>query len=66
MQALAREMNLAETTFVLPGDAAMNGNAECESAFLRCRKSCPLPDIPRWARRLLCAVRAAPAKLLSI
>src|SRR5450755_2678988 len=62
MQALAREMNLSETTFVLPRDLPPNGNAECGSEFLRCRRRCPLPAIPRWAPHLPYVVRLAPPK----
>ena len=50
MQALAREMNLSETTFILPRDAATERERTCASASLPWMKSCLLPDIPRWAR----------------
>ena len=50
MQALAREMNLSETTFVLPRDPATERERGVGSASSPCRKSCPLPAIPRWAR----------------
>jgi trans-2,3-dihydro-3-hydroxyanthranilate isomerase len=46
MQALSREMNLSETTFILPREPeveAMGG----ESAFFPPAKNCRSPDIQR-------------------
>ena len=51
MQAIARETNLSETVFLVPREAALNGNGGYELGFSRRRKSCSLPDIRRWARR---------------
>jgi len=57
MQALALEMNLSETTFVLPGMPQRPTPAACVCASSPYRKNCPSPDIPRWARLSFCAVR---------
>jgi trans-2,3-dihydro-3-hydroxyanthranilate isomerase len=45
MQALAREMNLSETTFILPREPELPKGRE--SASLPPGKNCPLPDIQR-------------------
>src|SRR5437016_6375600 len=57
MQALAREMNLSETTFILPRDPATEAQEGKKSASSRSRKNCRLPDIRRSARRCICMPR---------
>src|SRR3954470_5564581 len=50
MQAIAKEMNLSETTYILPRDAATEKERGARVRIFTLEKSCRLPDIPRWAR----------------
>jgi predicted PhzF superfamily epimerase YddE/YHI9 len=52
MQKIARELNLAETAFVLPATREEIAWHAC--AFLRQQKSWHLPAIPQLALRLCC------------
>ena len=47
MQALAREMNLSETTFILPREPELEATYGRESASLPPGRNCRLPDIQR-------------------
>jgi predicted PhzF superfamily epimerase YddE/YHI9 len=58
MQSIAKEMNLSETTFILPAMPPSSASGASACASSRCRKSCRSPVIPRWARHLPCAAKS--------
>ena len=58
MQALARQFNLSETTFLLPSQQGHRAGAHLHARATRCL----LPDIRRWAVRT-CAVRSGWAEM---
>jgi phenazine biosynthesis-like protein len=51
MQGLAREMNLSETTFVLPRDAATEAREGKKVRIFTVEQDCRLPDIQPSAQR---------------
>ena len=57
MQALARETNLSETTFIL-----RTSRTAFASVSSRQNKSCPLPAIPHSALRVGCANMCLPLR----
>jgi len=67
LQALAREMNLSETTFILPGDAAAEKSRGVRVPHLHCPGRIGLsPDIRRLALLLFCVARRVRPKSGSI
>jgi len=54
MQAIAREMNLSETTFILPRDAAVERKRGTRVRIFTVQEELPFADIPRWALPSLC------------
>ena len=58
MQALAREMNLSETTFILPRDPAIEAREGKKVRIFTVEQSCPLPDIRHLAQRCTCMRRS--------
>ena len=65
MQALAREMNLSETTFILPREPEVEAQQGKRVRILRSRKSCHLPDTRRLARRCTCTIPELHARMRS-
>jgi PhzF family phenazine biosynthesis protein len=59
MQALARETNLSETTFILPGDIAVERIRGVRVRIFTVQEELPLPDIQRSAPRLFCVAKPA-------
>jgi trans-2,3-dihydro-3-hydroxyanthranilate isomerase len=57
MQAVAREMNLSETTFVLPNDPAVERERGVRVRIFTVQESCHLQVIRRWEPRSYCANR---------
>src|SRR6185436_11829517 len=49
MQSIAREMNLSETTFILPATLGSNANAAYGCGFSPCRKNYPSLGTPPLA-----------------
>ena len=62
MQAIAREMNLSETTFIFPRDAATERERASAYASSPSRRNCPSPDIPRSAPHSFFAATLARAR----
>ena len=52
MQAIAKEMNLSETTFILPRDPEVERERGVGCASSPCRRNCRSPDIRRWVLHL--------------
>jgi len=66
MQALAREMNLSETTFVLPRDPATERERGVRVRIFTVQEELPFAGHPTLGTRVLpCGVRPVQAKLLS-
>ena len=67
MQALAREMNLSETTFIFPRDAATEAREGKKVRIFTVEQNCRLPGIRRSAQRCICMRRnpRSPPKSLS-
>ena len=65
MQSIAKEMNLSETTFILPRDAATEREHGIRVRIFTVRRSCRSPATPRWERLLRCAGRVARKKSCS-
>ena len=51
MQSLAKEMNLSETTFILPRDAATERERGVQVRIFTVNEELRLRGIPLWARR---------------
>ncbi len=66
MQALAREMNLSETTFILPGEAAAEKDRGVRVRIFTVQEELPFAGHLRSARLLFCAARPAQPKSGSI
>jgi PhzF family phenazine biosynthesis protein len=56
-QALAREMNLSETTFILPRDPATEAQKGKKVRIFTVAEELPLPAIQRSAPRFICMHR---------
>jgi PhzF family phenazine biosynthesis protein len=54
MQAIAREMNLSETTFVERRAADVERREGVRVRIFTTDEECPLPDIQHWERRACC------------
>src|SRR5438034_8330030 len=65
MQALAREMNLSETTFILPREPQVEAQKGKRVPYLQWRKNCRLPDTRRWGRRCIYIIPRLPAGMRS-
>src|SRR5438094_5995072 len=57
MQALAREMNLSETTFILPRDAATEARDGKRVRIFTVEQELPFAGHPRSAQRCTCMRR---------
>ena len=66
MQAIAREMNLSETTFILPRDPKVERERGVRVRIFTVQEEYRLPDIRLWARHSCCAARPEPRKSDSI
>ena len=66
MQAIAKETNLSETTFVFPRDKQVERERGGGCASSRSRKNCLLLDIRPWERHSPCAEAVVPQKSLWI
>jgi len=66
MQALAREMNLSETTFILPCDPATEAQEGKKVRIFTVAEELPLlPGIRRSARRCIYIMRRLPCRTRS-
>jgi PhzF family phenazine biosynthesis protein len=65
MQALARETNLAETTFILPADDPKHESKGVRVRIFTTQKSCPLQAIQRLAQRAGCTGTIQPCAELT-
>ncbi len=66
MQALAREMNLSETTFILSGDAAAEQTRGVRVRIFTVQEELPFAGHLRWAPLSFCVARPEQKKSGSI
>jgi len=65
MQAIAKEMNLSETTFIFPGDPRTERERGIRVRIFTVEEELPFAGHPRWEPRLPCKTKTKQARLRS-